>query len=393
LAVFESSGDAASLDQAIDLGQDALKDADGTTAAAVATNLSNALLSRYELRGWRSDADAAVAASTRSVVHTPSASPFLPGRLSNRCNALRASAAADGDASALDDAITAGRQSVEHPHLRDPEIAGYWSNLAVALSDRFDIAGDAADLDESIAALHNAARLVASDHPSALLYRTNLAVALRQRFDHSGPRADIDEAVTLLTDAAATVPPSHSHAAAVWLSLGNALHSRYLTVGERTDYLAAQKAWDHAAESLANAGTRLIAAESLAVSAADTGDWPRAAMAFRRAIGLVPIVAWHGLDRRGREEALSNLSPLAGSACAAAIAADDYDSALENIEAGRSVLWKQVLDLRRDFTAVEAHDRALADRLRQLSRLLDAPDPVLGATRQQDPPRARTDAR
>ncbi|MEE6163441.1 MULTISPECIES: hypothetical protein [unclassified Mycolicibacterium] len=372
LSIFESSGDAASLDQAIDLGQSALNDADGTTAGAVATNLSNAHLSRYELRGWRSDIDAAVSASLRSVDHTPPASPFLPGRLSNLCNALRASATARSDTAVLDDAIAAGRQSVDHPDPRDPEIAGYWSNLALALSDRFDITDDANALDDSIAALRNAVGLVIAGHPSALLYRTNLAIALRQRFDNGGPETDINEAITLLSDAAVTVSPSHSHFAAVWLALGNARHSRFLAAGDQADFVAAQDAWERAARSLANAGTRLTAAESLAVSAADTGDWTRSATAFRHAIELVPVVAWHGLDRRGREEALSNLSPLASSACAVAIAAQDYAAALENLEAGRSVLWKQVLDLRRDFTAVEAHDRALADRLRQLSRLLDA---------------------
>jgi len=375
LGVFESSGDAASLDEAIELGRRAtMVTADLNVAAAVHTNFSNALLTRYELRGWLADVDAAVEASRRAVAATPDASPLLPGRLSNMGSALRARSAAYDDGSILDEAVVAGRQSVEDPDPRDPEIAAFWSNLALSYSDRFDVNEDAADLDAAIDALRNASDLSEGGHPSRTLYRTNLAIALRQRYVDRGSRADITEALTILSNAASTAPKNHPHTGAVWLALGNAFHSRYLEEANSADYAEAQQAWAKAADSTVAAAIRLTAAESLAASARDEGDWPRAAVEFRRVIELVPLVAWHGLDRSGRERALTNLAPLASSACAAALTAGDADAALENLEAGRSVLWKQILDLRRDFRDLETRDQTLADRLRQLSRLLDTPE-------------------
>lgn len=375
LGAFESSGDAASLDEAIDLGRRATTDtADTNAAAAVHTNLSNALLTRYELRRWLADVDAAVETSRRAVADTPDASPLRPGRLSNMGNALRACAAAHDDRSALDEAVVAGRQSIDHPDPRDPEIAAFWSNLALSYSDRFDVGGDAADLDAAVDALRTASDRTEPGHPSRTLYRANLAIALKQRYVDRGSQADITEAVSILSAAATTAPKSHPHTGAVWLALGNAYHSRYLVGENPADYAAAQQAWANATDSSVAAATRLIAAESLAVSARDEGDWPRAAAEFRRVIELVPVVAWHGLDRRGRERELTNLAPLARSACAAALAAGDTDAALENLEAGRSVLWKQMLDLRRDFRDLETRDQTLADRLRQLSWLLDTPE-------------------
>ncbi len=371
LTDFEASGNAASLDEAITIGRAALPRADTTTAAIVATNLSNALLSRYELRGWPADIASAVEVSRQAVEGSPKASPFLPGRLSNLGNALRAYAADRSDKAALDEAVTVGRQSVQHPDLRDPEIGAYWSNLGLSLSDRFEITNGRRDLDEAISALREAAQRVGADHPSALLYRTNLAMALRQRFVDAGGPADIDESVDILVPAARDAPRSHPHTGAVWLALGNALHSRFLADGDRSDYADAQRAWRTAAESTAPAATRMTAAESSAVAAEEIDDRSAAADGFRRTIELVPLVAWHGLDRAGREQVLSNLSALAGSACAAALSVQDPQTALENLEGGRSVLWKQLLDLRRDFAELQGHDDETAVRLRELSRLLD----------------------
>jgi tetratricopeptide (TPR) repeat protein len=371
LTDFEVSGNAARLDEATTIGRTALPRADTTTAAVVATNLGNALLSRYELRGWPADIASAVEVSRQAVQGTPKASPFLPGRLSNLGNALRAYAADRRDPAALDEAVTVGWQSVQHPDLRDPEIGAYWSNLGLSLSDRFETTNNGRDLDEAISALREAAQRVGADHPSALLYRTNLAMALRQRFVDAGRHTDIEESVDILVPAARDAPRSHPHTGAVWLALGNALHSRFLADGDRSDYADAQRAWLTAAESTAPAATRLTAAESSAVAAEEIDDRPAAADGFRRTIELVPLVAWHGLDRSGREQVLSNLSALAGSACAAALSVDDPQTALENLEGGRSVLWKQLLDLRRDFTDLQGHDDETAVRLRELSRLLD----------------------
>src|SRR5262249_33976901 len=95
--------------------------------------------------------------------------------------------------------------------------------------------------------------------------------------------------------------------------------------------------------------------------------------AYSMAVGLLPVLAWHGLDRATREEHLTGQRGLAADAAALAIAASQPVHAVEVLEQGRSVLWGQVLRLRSDLTALAAQHPDLAAELDAVRNALDRP--------------------
>lgn len=373
LTRYETTGHSASLDEAVRHGKLALRTANLSQVAAAATNLGNALLTRYELRHAATDIAAAVRAAQRGVDTTPALSPFQRARQSNLGNALRAYANTHGDRDALRAAVIAGRRSVAIDHSAVPAIAAYWSNLALSYSDRFDLDADPDDLDAAIQAATRAQSLSPPPHPSTALYNTNLAMLLRTRHQARRVRDDIDTAIALLTAAAESTAETHPHYGALHLALGNAHHSRYEASGHQADYATAQQHWIKACSSTTPPSTRLIAAESAAVAAHKVGDTTTATRAYTQAVACVPIIAWHGLDRPGRERALRDVGALAGASCAAALDAQQPTTALANLETGRTVLWRQLTDLRADYRSLEKRDPDTALRLKELGRLLDRP--------------------
>ena len=88
---------------------------------------------------------------------------------------------------------------------------------------------------------------------------------------------------------------------------------------------------------------------------------------------LLPIAAWHGLDRTSREDQLAQWGDLAADAAARSILNGHPDHALELLEQGRSVLWTQVLNLRTDLTRLAERASGLARRLDQMRVILDTP--------------------
>jgi tetratricopeptide (TPR) repeat protein len=361
LTRYETTGQSASLDEAVRHGKLAVRTANHSQVAVAATTLGNALLTRYELRHAATDIADAVHAAQRGVDSTPALSPFQRARQSNLGNALRAYANTHGDRDALRAAVIAGRRSVAIDTSAVPAIAAYWSNLALSYSDRFDLDAVPDDLDAAIQAATRAQSLSPPQHPSTALYNTNLAMLLRTRYRARRVRHDIDTAIALLTAAAESTSETHPHYGALHLALGNAHYSRYEGFGHYADYAAAQQHWTQACSSTAPPSTRLVAAESAAMRA------------YTQAVACVPIIAWQGLDRPGRELALRDIGSLAGASCAAALDAQQPRTALTNLETGRNVLWRQLTDLRADYRSLEELDSDTALRLKELGRLLDRP--------------------
>jgi hypothetical protein len=99
------------------------------------------------------------------------------------------------------------------------------------------------------------------------------------------------------------------------------------------------------------------------------------------AVGLLPVVAFHGLGRAAREEQLAQWAGgLAADAAACAILDRRPEAAVELLEQGRSVLWTQALNLRSDVTRLADIAPDLAERLASIRQVLDAPMPEAAAS-------------
>jgi tetratricopeptide (TPR) repeat protein len=371
LARYEVRADLASLDQAVRAARVANAEPAGPlTSGAAATNLSNCLLTRFELRGAPEDLDEAIVASRRAVGVTPHTSPFRAGRLSNLANVLRAGAITTADLAAADEAVLAAREATKTSD-GDPALAAYLSNLALALSTRYDLGERSADLDEAVETFRRAVELTGGGHPDHKLYRSNLGMALRQRGEATESLADVDESVAVLREVVLSYWADHPDRAPLLLGLGNAWATRFGQSGTVDDLAAALAAWDEAIDVRASSpGIRVLAAEALAEALAQRGDWSGAAAAYTRLMRLLPTVAWHGLARPARESVLAGLQEKSGTAAAMAIESADPAAGIEALETGRSVLWQQSLDLRRDLDRVRGYSPVMADRLIEIAGLL-----------------------
>jgi tetratricopeptide (TPR) repeat protein len=312
---FERTGERADLDESIDAATAALRGADGEVRAAIASNLSAALLARGEQTHHLADYARAAELSSMALADTPQDHPSQPGRAANLGNALRR---------------------------------------------RFEATAQREDIDEAIAIFRKAATAAANDQK--ILY--DLAVALRIRYESFGRASDLTESVRQCRAALRAAGPDHPVRATILSALGLAL--------QHTDRHAAVAALREAAGMRqARTRTRLGAALIWASVTAEGRDWASAADGYAAAVGLLPVVASRAVSRRGRE---SLLRPSAGSAvdaCASAVLNGEPGRAAVLLEQGRAVLWTQMLDIRTDLSALSTLAPALSERLAQVGTVLD----------------------
>lgn len=251
---------------------------------------------------------------------------------------------------------------------------GYLSNLGAALQIRFEHAGQPSDLDQAIDRFAEVIGITPADHPGRPMYLSNLGHALRTRFERTGEQADLDQAITIGRQAVDTAPADHPNRPGCLSNLGYALRIRFERAGEQADLDQAIDAYrEGAGVATASPGQRAVAAQAWGGCALLAGTPGIAVEAYAAAIDLLPLVAWHGLDQATREHHLREWTGLASDAAAAAVAANDPARAVELLEAGRSILWTQVSQLRHDLAALRERAPDLAAALEASRAVLNSP--------------------
>jgi tetratricopeptide (TPR) repeat protein len=371
---FERTGDEADLDAAIDVGRRAVAVAlpGQPNQAMYLSNLANARLARFRRVGDDADLDAAVDAGREAVDAVPPGHPNRAMYLSNLVYSLQTRFQQTGDVTDLDAAVDAGREAVDATPPGHPGLAKYRVNLANALSLRFMHVGETCDLNAAIKAVQHAVEVTQPGQPSRAVMSSNLGICLHARFEQTGDVADLDAAVVAARQAVDTSPAGHPGVAAYLVNLGTFLMARFERTGVSADLDAALDSWRQA--SLVPTGTpsiRLSAARFLGANSAEVGRLREAANAYETAVGLLPELAWHGLDRETREKQLAQWSGLAADAAACAVLDARPKLAVELLEQGRSILWTQALNLRTDLSRLTEKAPQMAERLDNIRELLN----------------------
>lgn len=339
------------------------------------------LSTRYERAGAVTDLEDALAASRRAVNKTAVDDPAWAGRAANLALILRANYLRTEDPAHLDLAVMTAEQALKRLRPGHGDHGSVRSNLGAMLSARFSLSADQKDLDESIRLFREAVAHSHDDPLGRAIPLSNLANALHKRFVATGSDPDLDEAV-VLARRAVDATPSHEPGLGRHLAcLGNVLLSRHERDGDAAD-LAEVITVHRSVVALPTAtpSLRMSAALSAAAMAEPRGDVDAALAALHAAVDLLPVVAWHGLDRPSRESALGAVRGLAGEAAAAALRMDRPEHAVELLEQGTSVLWGQRLRLRTDLSELAFTAPGLADRLHSARQGLDG-DAVDGSER------------
>lgn len=375
---YGQSGDQQDLDEAIDAGR---RSVHATPPGhfglgAMLTNLALALSGRYQHGGDKQDLDEAIDAEQQAVALAKPGHAYLPTRLSNLANDLLLRFLLAEDRRDLDAAITTAQRSVDLGPPGHPQRALHLSSLGNALRTQFERRGHRGDLDAAIDAEYQAVSATPQSHPNLGGHLTNLSNMLEARFELAGDRADLDAAIDVGYRAVELSPPDSTIRTGCVINLGNCLHSKFEQTMDQTDLDAAIEHWRQATQQNSGiASWRLAAATSWGFKAAEAGRVHLAAEGFAEAVGLLPLVAWHGLGRATREEHLGKTASLPGDAAAYAVLDGHPDHAVELLEQGRSVIWTQALNLRSDLTQLADNHPDLAGRLQALRAILDTPPP------------------
>ncbi|KAI0083206.1 CHAT domain-containing protein [Irpex rosettiformis] len=443
---FEHSGNTNDLEKAIELHTRAveLTPEDHPNKPMWLDNLGSSHERRYGRLGTLEDLERAIALKSRSVDLTPDGQPNKPAYLTNAGISLQARFKRLGDPADLERAIVLQARAVELTSNSHPEKPALLSNLANSLQDRYGRTGAAKDLEEAIAHQTQAVELTADGHPDKHTQLNNLGGQLHIRFGRSGSLDDLDQAITHFTNSLALIPENH-HSKPSWLhNLSKSLEERFRQVGDVSDLEEALKFSTQSVELLpANHADRaailrfsgLLSVVRLRSAHTHADDVTRAMKAFleamqhstshplqrlqasshyaelltefshlfitppqltlleawKHAISLVPQCIWLGNNVRGRytSDELSAVRVAVNNAATAAIKAGEYGLAIEWLEAGRAVVWSQVLQLRTPLDSLQQFHPQLADRLRHVSQALQlaaSGSPFVSTKSQLTPP-------
>ncbi|MFE2523941.1 CHAT domain-containing protein [Streptomyces sp. NPDC059382] len=408
LMLFDYTGGQASLHEAIPLARLAAGADSGDEppspqqASFCTTALSEALVRRGALLNDPADYTESVNLARAAAGSLSDEHPELPGLLETLSGVLRARHDAFGDPADLEEAITSAHRSLSLPLPYVHDGARQFSTLGRLLTggarrvasnapepvndgaprppgdngggataDGVPAVRKRADMDEGIDLLRKALAACTPGRLDEMMHVFTLSEALGARFDLFGAPGDLTEALALSGGAALNEGSGdHDRLAALSLHALNLLRKSEHG-GSTQDLRQAMALWKIVAgSSLIAPESRVADARRLAVAAARLGEWSTATDAYAQAIRLLPRLVWHGTGWAGRENALGKLAGLASDAAACAVAAGDPVRALTLLEQGRSVLWRQVLDLRADLAGLRAEEPDLARALEETRRAM-----------------------
>ena len=360
---FAAHGQAADLDEAVDLLQEAVDRPVLFGPAEVRDeqlNLAAALINRFLRDRDRTDLDEAIAHVRRALEMIEPEEPDRISYLHVLGTALVYRARHTKRRFDLDESIVVGQQALASART-SAEVDDARANLGNRLRDRYLTGGNPDDLVAALTHLRAAAKVNAN--PKVHL---NLALALRDR----GPQhqRDLLDAADEFRGVLASVPPGSPVYLTARLGLAQVLGDL-----DRPDEALA--VLDGVAESSTGRFERMDALVMraglrAALAAEGRGEWSLAARAYDDAVAQLHLTVWRGLDAPDRDTLVRRWANVACDAAAASIAAGVPQRAVELLDHGRSLWWGQVLDGRAELNALRAVHPDLADRLAALGEIL-----------------------
>ncbi|PVF92650.1 hypothetical protein CPB86DRAFT_165945 [Serendipita vermifera] len=370
---FKTSGTVADIDNAVALMQMAvdLSRDDPVNAAGCLNNLSISLMDRFDRLGNLADLDRAIIQQQQVVSLTPDSDPSKTRYLSNLADGLNTRYKRLGNDSDINDALFHHQKAVNLTPADDPDKPIRLTNYGSSLYARFERTGDRDDIDNAVVQEQMAVDLTPDDHPDKSSYLTNLGAFLGLRFSRFGGPSDLDNAIKSQQRALELVPAWHPTRTSHLFNLAQSFRIRFERFHDPHDAESAISHLSAAATAPDGPPTELFKAVEVWIRLASRIKHDSLLAAYGCALDLIPLVAWLGLPIADRHWHLIKIGGIAREAAAAAISAEQYDKALEWLEQGRSIVWTQILQLRTPVDKLREVEPDLADRLLQISQLLD----------------------
>ncbi|THU80551.1 TPR-like protein [Dendrothele bispora CBS 962.96] len=355
------------IQQAVDLTPDGHAD-----KAARLNNLGNAFFRRFERLGELRDIENAIFVIQQAVDQTPDGYAHKAGHLNNLGITYVRRFEHLGELGDMENAILVNQQAVDLTPDGHANKAAWLNSLGLAFFCRFKRLGELRDIENVILINQQAVDLTPDGHAHKATLLSNLSSAFQSRFKHLGKLEDIENAILATRQAVDLTPDGHA-AKATWLNnLGNAFSLRFQHFKELGDIMEATVAYKQATENTSSRPfTRYYAACRWATLCSEHQSPFLALDAYTVVLELIPQVVWFGQTVHHRYEELPEIGRTINAAAAMAISVGDLPRAVEWLEEGRSIVWKQILQLRTPLDELHQQDPNIANELSWVSLALD----------------------
>ena len=377
--------------------------------------LSIALRMRFVGTGALSDIDEAIRYGLNAISLSPSDKKLhdvprmykhLSGCYFHRFVRLR-------DPDDLEWAVSNARECVKLlPKEFDLTLPGSYVNLGSVLRHRFDATKSMNDIRESISCLEHALSLIPSNNlgldrascflelstshmsyfdntedPSALQKAIDFgtqAVKLTPESDYRWPgrlnnlglifqsSRDFDQAISLTKQALDILPEGHPMRPTFQTNLASMYLDRFELSHDMVDLNDGLHTYRVAATSEdGGPSVRFTAAQSWAETAQKYDVSEQLIDAHASIIRLIPQVVWLGSSVTSRLRDITSIGDVVNKAAAVAIAAGKINRAVEWLEEGRAITWRQILQLRTPMDELQSLYPQLADDLQRIGSALE----------------------
>ena len=252
--------------------------------------------------------------------------------------------------------------------------------LGMSYAHRFTHSGDVKDSDLAIKEMLEA---VASASPAYRLGSiNNLGTIYLYRFQFFNEVKDIDVAIEIFVEALAAAPPDSPDRTSSLNNLGVSYLFRYRSNHEPSDLEKSIANFHLSSLSHGMPSMRIRGSLEWARLSHQFDDLVSASKGYDQAIRLLPRVTWIGLNAIAQLKELSSDIQMLGcnaAACMIALAeaATEHHNrqhhlgrAIELLDQGRSILWSQTSNFKRDLEDLRKVDRDLANDLDNVGKFL-----------------------
>jgi tetratricopeptide (TPR) repeat protein len=242
---------------------------------------------------------------------------------------------------------------------------------SLALLHRYRRMGDGADIDKAITSLEGVLHLPSVTRAEKSSLINMLGITFSQRFVKLQNKDDLDRCIASHESAVELLPDLHPSKSLLHFNLGRWLPVRFETARHQKDIDRAIISLWFAAKALTGPIRWKFRAASLCAYWIRHFNLSSSLDSFTLAMDLLPQLSWIGLSVANRHIQLLEAGEVVVDAVASAIEASQYDTALGWLEQGRSVVWAQLLELRKPVDKLMQQCPDLAKRFQEISRLLE----------------------
>lgn len=283
----------------------------------------------------------------------------------------------------LTESVAYDREALSLRPVGQPDRGLTLANLSVVLDSRYRQTGDLADLADSIVYGREALSCGPNGHVGRGLTLSNLSAALEARYRQTADLTGLTESIEYGREALSLCPIGRLDRGLTLSNLSVALNSRYNRTGDIADITESITSLKEAAtDSLPPLAARLSAAR-YRVSIARINNPASLADAYSFSLALLDrsvLLARNIHDRHARLTRLTALTSkrpeidignIAVDAASWAIDTHDLEVAVQLLEQGKSMTFNQLGYYRTPMDDLDAVDKKLADRFRDLSAAME----------------------